>query len=252
MIRLSLKSILFLLLATVLFANNLQERFNAGNQFYQQGQYEQAVAEYQAILDAGQESGALYFNLGNACYKLEQFGLARLYYERASVLLKNDEALTDNLELLKQSLVDKIPSSPQFILFEWRDKVLEFFSARLLTWVTAIIFLGFLIVSALQRHSQRRGNFNRFRTTFVMVVVLFLVTIFIFGQKIYLLETEEFGVILAPSVTTLAEPKLSATEVFVIHEGAKVSIERNAAEWLEIKLADGKTGWLQKRNLEKI
>ena len=252
MIRLNLILISFLFFVSALYADNLQERFDAGNQFYQQENYEQAVAEYQAILDAGQESGALYFNLGNAYYKLEQFGLARLNYERAAVLLKNDEALSDNLKLLKQSLVDKIPTSPQFILFEWRDKVLDLFSAHILTWVTAIVFFGLLIMSALRRHSQRRGHFNRFRTAFNMVIVLFVATIFLFAQKIYLLETEEFGVILTPSVTALAEPKISATEVFVIHEGAKVRIERYADEWLEIKLADGKTGWLQKNTLEII
>lgn len=252
MIKLNIQFIILLLFGTALFADNLQEQFNTGNLLYQQEKYEQALTEYQTILEAGLESGALYFNLGNAYYKLEQFGLARLNYERAAVLLKNDEALTDNLALLKQSLVDKIPTPPQFILFEWRDSVLNFFSTRLLTWITALSFIILLIFSAIRRHALRRGSFTRFRSAFVTMVVFFSLTIFIFGQKIYLLETEEFGVILAPSVTVYAEPKTSATEVFVIHEGAKVRIERYAQDWLEIKLADGKTGWLQKSNLEAI
>lgn len=252
MIRLNLKIVFWLAISTALFADNLQDRFNAANQFYQQEQYEKALTEYLAILQAGQESGALYFNIGNAYYKLDKYGQARLYYERAAVLLKNDEALSDNLELLKHSLVDKIPASPQFILFEWRDLVLGFFSARLLTWITAFVFFTLLLLSALRRHALRRAQFNRFRKAFISIIILFLFTIFIFIQKIYLLETEEFGVILAPTVTALAEPKLSGTEVFVIHEGTKVRIERYSDEWLEIKLADGKTGWLQKNNLEII
>jgi uncharacterized protein YgiM (DUF1202 family) len=50
----------------------------------------------------------------------------------------------------------------------------------------------------------------------------------------------------------LAEPKIGGTEVFVLHEGTKVKIERRTNEWLEIKLVDGKTGWLTKDNLEVI
>ncbi|MEJ2543653.1 MAG: hypothetical protein P8Y99_06265 [Calditrichaceae bacterium] len=43
-----------------------------------------------------------------------------------------------------------------------------------------------------------------------------------------------------------------ATEVFILHEGTKAKIERIAGEWYEVRLADGKTGWLKSTNMEII
>ncbi|MEJ2544928.1 MAG: hypothetical protein P8Y99_12750, partial [Calditrichaceae bacterium] len=56
--------------AQAVIAANLHDVFDQGNQYYQKGKYELAVESYQKILDEGFESGPLYFNLGNAYYKL--------------------------------------------------------------------------------------------------------------------------------------------------------------------------------------
>ncbi len=238
--------------SALLNAATPRENFIAGNELYQQGKYEQAAARYQAVLDAGYKSGALYFNLGNVYYKLDRPGLSRLNYERAARILKNDEDLTDNILLLKQKLVDKIPEPPRFFLNDWRDFILGLFSIQLLTWLTAGLLALFLFGSALRRHAMIRGRGRRFRSLFIFSAVLFVLTAFLFGQKIYHLETEAYGVILQPVVTVFAEPSASGTEVFVLHEGTKVKIERSSNGWKEIKLADGKTGWLTQENMEII
>jgi len=252
-----MSSILKYFLLTIAFivplqADMLQDNFNAGNQLYQQGQYEQSVEKYQLVLQAGFESGELYFNLGNVYYKLNQLGLARLYYERAAILLKNDEALTDNLALLNQRLIDKIPVPPQFFLFNWWDALLGIFNIHLLTWLTAGFFIIFLSFAALRRHALKRGRSRQFRSIYITSLIVLVFIVLIYGQKIYRLETEKFGIILQPSVTSYAEPSISGTEVFVLHEGTKVRIERSNSGWYEIKLADGKTGWLNDKNLEII
>lgn len=251
------ESALFIALMLFLFSAPLpaetpQENFKAGNQLYQQGKYEQAAARYQAVLDAGYSSGALYFNLGNVYYKLERPGLSRLNYERAARILKNDGALADNILLLKQKLVDKIPEPPHFFLTEWKAFLLGLFGIRLLTWLTGLLLALFLVIAAIRRHMFIRGRGKRFRALFIISAVLFAATAFLFGQKIYHLETETYGVILQPVVTVFAEPSRSGTEVFVLHEGSKAKIERASGDWLEIKLADGKTGWLTKKSLEII
>ena len=251
------KSLLYFLLTLFAVSGSLsaatpQEDFKTGNRFYQQGKYEQAAARYQAVLDAGYTSGALYFNLGNVYYKLDQPGLSRLNYERAALILKNDGDLADNILLLKQKLVDKIPQPPRFFLNEWKDFLLGLFSIQLLTWLSAALFALLLLSAALRRHALNRGRGRRFRTLFTVSAVLFIVVALLYGQKIYHLETETYGVILQPVVTVFAEPSALGTEVFVLHEGTKVKIERTSNDWLEIKLADGKTGWLTQKSLETI
>ncbi|HDI51048.1 MAG TPA: tetratricopeptide repeat protein, partial [Bacteroidetes bacterium] len=57
--------------------------FQQGNEFYKAGDYEKAARAYEQILQMGYESAAIYYNLGNAYFKLHQNSRAILNYERA-------------------------------------------------------------------------------------------------------------------------------------------------------------------------
>ena len=74
----------------------------------------------------------------------------------------------------------------------------------------------------------------------------------LFIGRIYQYESSQYGIILAAKVSVVSEPSLSGTEVFIIHEGTKVKINRLLQEWMEISLADGKTGWIKSNALEVI
>jgi SH3-like domain-containing protein len=69
---------------------------------------------------------------------------------------------------------------------------------------------------------------------------------------IYEFETTKFGVILQEKVSVVSEPDIDGTEVFILHEGTKVKINRTLDNWLEISIPDGKIGWLQESSLEII
>ncbi|HEM48746.1 MAG TPA: tetratricopeptide repeat protein [Caldithrix sp.] len=240
------------IIAQSVTAANLHDVFNQGNQYYQQGEYEQAIESYQKIIEEGYESGPLYFNLGNAYYKLGQLGPARLYYERASEYLKNDEALQENMQLLNLRLVDQIEPMPQFFLNAVWTHVVDFIAIDMLIWiVTGLLWLS-LVVFSIRYYFRSRGRGDRFKILFAFIFVIFIFFALISIQKIYNLENEQYGIIMKSSVTSRAEPKISATEVFIIHEGTKVKIERVTGDWYEVRLADGKTGWLERTYLEII
>ena len=190
--------------------------------------------------------------MGNAYYKLNKIGLARLNYERAARFLKGDEALKENLDLLKYKLVDKIPQPPVFFLFKWRDAVLDVIPVNIQSWLLVLLFAILLVALAWRRHMLRRGEVSKGRFFLVISVVVFLFFSAVYLQKIYFLETDIHAVILKPMVTVYAEPNTAGTEVFVLHEGTKVKILRTNGNWQEIRLSDGKTGWIQIKNLEII
>lgn len=229
-----------------------EELFQLGNRYYQNDEYEKAVETYREILNQNIESGALYFNLGNAYYKLNALGKARLNYERARPFLQGDDALEDNLLLLRERLVDQIERPPQFILSVWWNGFLAIFSINMLCWICAGLLWLILIFAALRIYFRRRGRRDRFRSIFVSLVVIFILLSLVLAQKIYRLETEKHGIIMELSATVYAEPSTVSTEVFILHEGTKVSIERQNDSWLELKLADGRTGWIEQQKLEII
>jgi len=232
--------------------DSLQKYIEIGNTFYGQDKYAEAIGAYNKVLNQGYENGVLFYNLGNAYYRLGKLGYSRLYYEKALKLLKNDEDLKHNLQLLQLKLVDKIKEPPKFLLYRWRDAVLDLFSMRFASWAVVILFwlsIAFAVVRLLLKKQYKLDIIELIHKIILTIFVFFL---FIFMQKVYFAETRKFGVIMEPSVTVYAEPNVHGTEVFVIHEGTKIKIERKNDNWYEIKLADGKSGWIENKKLEII
>ena len=239
------------LISSLSYADLASDMFAEANQLYQEGNFGQAIEKYQEILNAGYESGELYYNLANSYYKDGNLGRARLNYERALVWLEGDEAVVQNLELLKLRLVDQIEEPPRLFISVWWDALLDVFNSATLGIIVLIIFWIVMVNAAIFMYFRKRGRI-KWKSAFVtsMVIWLFLLTVWL--NKIYLFETEKYGVILASTITVHAEPAENTTELFVLHEGTRVRIERSSNGWLEIRLADGKTGWLKSSVLEII
>ena len=93
-----------LLFIILFFLNNqsLDSIFDSSNDLYTNGNYQMAVEGYQSILNSGFESAELYYNLGNAFYKLNNIPESNFFYEKAKSIL--DEA--SKIEVKNES--DKI------------------------------------------------------------------------------------------------------------------------------------------------
>ena len=233
-------------------ADSLQKLLEEGNALYSQDKYTEAISVYNKILGQGYESGILYYNLGNAYYRLGKIGFSRLYYEKSLRFLKNSDDLKHNLQLLQLKLVDKIKEPPKFLLYQWRDNILNLFSMQFITWSLIALFwlsILFALLRLLLRKNYRIDFIGSFHK---IILTIFVFSLFIFMQKVYFAETEKFGVITMTSVTAYAEPDVHGTEVFVIHEGTKIKLERKNNNWYEIRLADGKSGWIENKKLEII
>ena len=49
-----------------------------------------------------------------------------------------------------------------------------------------------------------------------------------------------------------SSPDRAATDLFVLHEGTKLTIEESTDGWVEIRLADGRKGWIESSRIELI
>ena len=144
-------------------------------------------------------------------------------------------------------IIDEIEPIPQLFLKMWWDKILNLFALEIYAWITFLMFiiLSVLIaVNMVSMHSMRRWIW--------IIGSIFVFTLFLFMNKAYVFESSEFGIILSPKVSIVSEPNISGTEIFILHEGTKVEIKRVLDNWYEIKIADGKTGWLKTETLELI
>jgi tetratricopeptide (TPR) repeat protein len=248
-IRCVVQSLILLVASAVcLFAQTKYDLFTEASRHYVESNYAEALEKYESILKLGYESGEIYFNMGNSYFKLGQIGKAILYYEKAARYFPGDEALGKNLDIARLQIVDKIEAIPRLRLSIWKDELLNLVSVNALAWSTLFIFILFSILIAL--YILTRKTVAR-RTAWIMAI-LFVVLLIIYTAKVYEIETKQYAIVMLPKIAVISEPSLSGTEVFVLHEGTKVRINRKLEDYAEITLADGKTGWIKLESLGMI
>lgn len=242
------------IIISLLLANNVNfaqhtALIDSANSYYTNGEYEKAIDAYQQIVADGYQSAELYYNLGNAYYKSNKIAYAIANYERSLKLNPNDESTKFNLKLANTHVVDKIDILPQFFLKTWWKKLIGSFYSN--TWavvsIVAFIFmLALLLFFFLANHPALR------KWAFVFSIFALFVTIFTFHfskKQKWLAQNQPDAIVLSPSVVVKSSPDESGTELFLIHEGLKVTITDQLGDWQEVKLSDGNRGWLQKNNL---
>ena len=77
-------SVYLLILSTALFANvDYNKLWGIANKHYSQKNYDSAVIYYEKIAASHPQDAVIYYNLGNAYYKLNQITPAIINYEMA-------------------------------------------------------------------------------------------------------------------------------------------------------------------------
>ena len=219
---------------------------------YVRGQYQQAIAHYEALLKQG-ASADLYYNLGNAYYRTENIPEAVLNYERALLLSPGDRDIRFNLQIARSKTFDKIVPESEMFFVTWYRSLVSMMSVD--GWArTALVALALTIILLLvylfsERIWLRKAGFFGG----VALLVLFVgANIFAWQQKKDLLNRKG-AIIFAPAVTVKSTPAANGTDLFILHEGTKVVItDGSMKEWKEIRLADGKEGWIESKHIRVI
>ncbi len=228
-----------------------EEIFQQGNKLYEEGKYSNAIERYQYIVNSGIKNGYVYYNLGNALLKQKRVGEAILAYERAKRLLPRDEDVAFNLDYARALTLDKMEKwyagKVLGTLASIRDsftpnEVSVFFFAMYL--LLTILIIIFIFVS-------RRWRTRIIYCSILPALLLLFSGILLFSQISYKTSVDE-AILLAPKSEARTGPGEGYSTVFEIHEGAKVRIQREKLDWVEIKLPNKVIGWVMKEDLEKI
>ena len=244
---------LLLLLGTSpsLHAQNPDSLFRSAGEFYQQARYEEAADAYERIIALGKTNYATHFNLANTYYRLGFNGKAVVHYHRALRFEPGDPDATFNLQLALLRTRDRIEPVPEVFLVRW----LKEFGSLLSPDAASILFIIFWIVLAasLTMIFSASGEWI-FRLSRAMTLAGILVVITTGSMMLIqtgLLDTPR-GVIISQSVTAKSSPDAGSVNVFVVHEGLTVDLKDEVGNWQRVVLPDGKEGWVQKNNLERI
>ena len=219
---------------------------------YVNGNYQEAIKGYEALLKQG-VSAEIYYNLGNAYYRTENITRAVLNYERALLLSPGDGDIRFNLQIARSKTIDKIVPESEMFFVTWYRSLVNLMSVD--GWGrTALISLALVIVLFLvylfsaRVWMQKVGFFGG-----AVLLLLFVLSNFFAWQQRQQLLYRQGAIVVAPSVTVKSTPAQNGTDLFILHEGTKVVItDGSMKKWREIRLADGKKGWIESKKIELI
>ncbi len=244
-------SVLAVFLSLFVTAQN-ESLFHNATVAYNDANYQDAVKNYLQILDNGEHSANLYYNLGNSYYKLNQIGPSIYYYEKALLLNPNDTEIRNNLSFAQNMTIDVIEAVPQTSLSKAISAFKEILSFDQWAYVAVgcMILFVFLYLAFyfLQFATQKRIAFI---LSFLALFFMAISTIMAIVQY-QDFNTTQPAIIFAEESKVKAEPNNRSNEVFVLHEGSKVYIESQLNDWNKIKLVDGKTGWIPAIDLKVL
>jgi tetratricopeptide (TPR) repeat protein len=249
-----MKQILSIILFSLFFSTSaFAQSKTEADTLYTKEKYEEAANMYEKILATQGEAAEIYYNLGNCYYKLDNVPYSILNYERALMLDPGDGDIRANLALARARTVDRVTPPSEMFFITWWHNITNSMSIAAWIRLAVISFILMLIgILAYMFHTNLKirqiGAYG--------AILLFLLTIMAnlcaLTQHNYL-ANRSFAIMIAPATTVKSSPSESSTDLFIIHEGSKVEILDNTMKgWREVKLEEGKIGWVEVNSMEMI
>ncbi len=229
-----------------------QTSFDKANQLYTQENYEEAAKAYEEILNTEQHSVELYFNLGNAYYKLNKIAPAIYNYEKALLLEPNNKDVKTNLKFAQNMTIDEIVETPKVGLSEWLQDFTSVYHYNV--WAKIAIGFSFMVLLAFVGYYFMARIILK-RLFFGMMILFILgsaisIMIAVFEKK----QNENYNpaIVFSESVSLTGEPKSNSKSIMLIHEGTKVLLLETLDDYYKVELLNGTEGWLHKNSVKKL
>lgn len=226
--------------------------FELGKERYKAEKYQEAITQWMKILEAGEHSTAVYYNLGNAHYKLNNIGPSIYYYEKALKLSPNDSEVLNNLAFANNATIDIIEPLPKTIFAKWDTAISGLLDYEGWAWLSV---MAMMLFSVLFLSYYYVGVSSKKRLLFVasMLAILIFITSIVMSFRVYERQLNDRpAIIFAESTEIKNEPNMGSETTFVLHEGTKVQLLETEDNWVRIVIADGKEGWMPSSDLKEL
>lgn len=249
-----MKTLIYIVLFLFSITTTAQNKslFEEGNTLYNQEKYNDALNKYKAVIENGEHSAELYFNIANAHYKLNHIAPSIYYYEEALRLSPNNRDIKNNLAFAQNMTIDAIEESPQIGISKLFKTIVM--SKTFDGWATwAIVFsIAFVLFFVLYYFSisTKRKRLAFIGSGISLIIMISALALAFKNQSIAKANTP--AIVFAKESKVKSEPNLGSQDAFILHEGTKVQVIESISNWKKIELSDGKQGWIVSEDIKAL
>ena len=218
--------------------------FAKANQAYSEGRFQEAAEGYESLVQSGQWNANLFYDLGNACYRLGNFGKAILNYERALALDPRHPEAEANLRLARDE------ARALELRKDWVERYVSMATVKQYSIATAVALWSALFIVAQMLLSRRRSAARI--ALVVLSVVVFAASVF----SIITLENGTRGSALAVVIAKEIEARLAtadnAKSILLLPAGSEITILSERGDWLYAALPNNQRGWIPAASAERV
>ncbi len=235
------------------YAQTAAAVFDQANQVFQKGDFSTAIQQYEAILEGGQYSSDLYYNLGNAYYQNGQLPEAILAYERALRLEPFHQESLQNIGMARLEVKEEVAPAPVFFLQAWWQNWQYRLSQN--AWLGLAITLfwlsggGFMIWQLGKERGQRKWGFIGGCVAFAIA----LLPLFsgISAQK-SARTLSNLGIIIEENISLQSAPSERSPALRRVYPGSRVELLEEKEAWFKVQLNSGEEGWIMASSFERV
>ena len=214
--------------------------FDDGLMQLRAGDATSAVESFSDALKSGAHDPMVYHGLGNALHRLDKPGPAVAAWRRGLALEPRNGDIAANIELVSQSMVDRVDAPPTHrSAFFWQAMLSPLETAAAAS-VLVSIALWWLVVGRIR--PTRRPS--RAAVSACLVAASLLA-----ASTMDALQHRRSGVIAVPEVDVRSALGPSSVTLFTLHEGSTVIVADTTETHALIAMTDGRKGWLNRRAL---
>jgi len=227
------------------------ETWKAGNESYKNGDYTQAIASYQQLLEEGLSSAELYHNLGAAYFVEGEIGESILFLEKAVRLRPSDNNIQSSLSVSRESVDSPFIEIPEFFITRYWKVLCASLPSFL--WLILQVISGGIGIYGIYNWQLSQDKDKRYRGFILGLAGLLLsIVLFFVSRSSSRLDTSHDIAIVMDNLTLMSGPDQRSEQKENLPEGLKVQILDQIDDWYKVSLSNRDIGWVEKDKLGVI
>lgn len=215
--------------------------FDSANQAYDAGDFKAARDGYESLVAEGNYSANLFYNLGNAWYRLHEPGRAMLNYERALALNPAHPEAASDLAFLREQTRAQVRDQ------SWTRKFFPDIRLDLFAVVAAVAgWTALFAVAALIFHAGRRKP----------VLAVLILSLLVVAYAIPAIQLSRSGtrlaVVTAGKTVARFAPVETAPDAATLPAGSHIQLLVSRGDWVYAKLPDSRRLWIPAADVEQV